>query len=504
MERDDVKKSSGREAEEAISASERWFRSLIENAYDAVTVLDADGTMRYISPSFERMTGYDPEELTGKVAFDFIHPEDLPALAAMFAEKLQEPYSVATAEYRYRHAAGSWRYLEAVGSNLLADEAVRGIVVNYHDITERREMEEALRESEERFRALAATAHDAIIMINDLGEITFWNAAAERMFGYAADEVMGRDLHKMMIPEEMHAAYHRDIAAFSVTGSGRMLGKTHELEGRRKDGGRFAMELSLSSLRVGGRWHAVGIVRDISERKEVEERLRAANRELEAFAHTLSHDLRGMLSTAYGYARMLERVCGNSLDRERRSWLEEIIKSLTRMDRFTASLLEYARAGVPEGAATRIPLREALDLALRGLEPVFMKRGVELNVAEPLPEVKADATRLQQVLYNLLHNAARHAGAAAPPRVALSASSRGEEVVVAVSDNGKGIPAEKLDIIFEPFVRLRGEGDAQGLGIGLSTVRRAVEGWGGKVWVESEPGRGSTFFFTVPAAKDQA
>jgi len=416
----------------------------------------------------------------------------------MFADKISEPYSAATAEYRYRHADGSWRYLEAVGRNLLDDEAVRGIVVNYHDITERRAMEEALRESEERFRALAATAHDAIIMVNDLGEVTFWNAAAERMFGYGAEEVLGRDLHRLMIPPERRASYRSDIAAFAVTGAGRMFGRTHELEGRRRDGSTFALELSLSSLRVANRWHAVGIARDISERKEAEERLRAANHELEAFAHTLSHDLRGMLSTAYGYARMLERVSGDSLDRERRSWLQEIINALTRMDRFTVSLLEYARAGVPEGAVMDIPLREALDTALRGLEPVFMKKGVELTVGEELPVVRADATRLQQVLYNLLHNAARHAGHAAPPRVSVSASPRGGEAVVAVGDNGRGIPADKADIIFEPFVRLRGDDPSPGLGIGLSTVRRAVEGWGGRVWLESEPGKGATFFFTIP------
>lgn len=489
-----------RAAEEALSASERWFHSLIENSYDAVTVLDTQGNMLYVSPSLERMTGYSPEELKGMSAFDFIHPEDLPAVAAVFAEKIGEPYAAATAEYRYRHADGSWRYIEAVGRNLLDDNAVRGIVINYYDVTERREMVDALRESEERFRALAATAHDAIIMIDELGEITFWNVAAERMFGYTAQEVMGRDLHRMMIPPERHAAYRGDIAAFAVTGSGRMFGKTLELEGRRKDGSSFAMELALSSIRVGDRWHAVGIVRDISLRKEVEEKLRAANRELEAFAHTLSHDLRGMLSTAYGYARMLERVSGDSLNRESRSWLEEIINSLNRMDRFTVSLLEYARAGVPEGVDTDIPLREALDTALRGLEPIFMKKGVELEVGETLPVVKADATRLQQVLYNLLHNAASHAGASGPPRVSLSAFPLEGGAVVAIGDNGKGIPAEKQDIIFEPFVRLRGDEGSTGLGIGLSTVRRAVEGWGGRVWVESELGRGSTFFFTVPAA----
>ncbi|MBC7230754.1 MAG: PAS domain S-box protein [Actinobacteria bacterium] len=487
--------------EEAVRASERWFRSLIENSYDAVTVLDADGNIKYFSPSLERMTGYRPEEIAGKAAFEFIHPEDLPAVAALFSEKIREPYSSATAEYRYRHSDGSWRYLEAVGRNLLSDEAVRGIVVNYHDITERRRMEEALRESEERFRALASAAHDAIVTVNDLGEVTFWNAAAERMFGYAAHEVLGRDLHKLLIPPERKVDYHRDIAAFAVSGTGRMLGKTQELTGRRKDGSTFALELSLSALRIRGRWHAVGIARDISERREAEERLRAANRELEAFAHTLSHDIRGMISTAYGYARMLQRFCGDALDPERRSWLEEIVNSLSRMDRFTTSLLEYARAGVPEGAVTEMPMQEALETALRGLEAAFLRKGVELTVAEGLPSVRADATRLQQVLYNLLHNAVRHAGAAGTPRVEISASVQGEEVVVAVSDNGRGIPAEKLDIIFEPFVRLRGEGTAPGLGIGLSTVKRAVEGWGGRVWAESEPGRGSTFFFTVPAAR---
>jgi PAS domain S-box-containing protein len=492
--------SERRKMEEALKTSEQYFRSLIENAYDAVTVLNPDGSMRYTSPSFERMTGYKPDELIGLNAFEFIHSEDIPNVLDVFTEGQKEPHKTATAEYRFHHADGSWHYVEAVGRNLLADPAVQGIVVNYRDVTLKREIENALRESEEKFRTIAGTARDAIIMINDEGKISYWNPAAEKIFGYRSEEVMGEDMHKIIVPQAKHENYLREMSSFGKDGRGSLIGTTREMTGMAKGGERIPIETSLSSLLIGGRWHALGIARDISERKKAEEALRAVNRELETFAHTLSHDLRSPLSFAYGYAFMLQNRKLQQLDRDGREWLDEIVLSLIRMDNFITSLLEYARAGQPGGETTRVEPGKIIDEVLKELGTGLRESGLEVTIDGELPAVRVDAVKLGQVLTNLISNSIKYAETGSPLRIAVGSSVDGDEVTFHISDNGRGIPEEKLETIFEPFTRLQSGDSSNGLGIGLSTVKRAVEGWGGRVWAESPPGEGATFHFTAPSA----
>lgn len=489
------------EMEEALRKSERYYRSLIENSYDAVTVLDEDGSMRYLSPSFERMTGYSPGELTGMNAFDFIHPDDVARMAEVFFEGIKEPYLTVNAEYRYRHADGTWHYLEAVGRNLLEDESVRGIVVNYRDITSRREMEEALRESEERFRTIANNAKDAIIMIDDQAIITYWNPSAGEIFGYGADEVMDKPLSSVLMPESAHGDFREAMSSFAHSGEAEVIGTTREMVARKKDGSSVPIEVSLSSLRMGGRWYAVGIARDITERKRAEERLRAANRELESFAHTLSHDLRVPLSNAYGYASVLRKWGEGRLGEDALEWVNEIVVALRRMESFISSLLEYARAGLPAGKSAWVDPEKVVDEALSGLGTRLCEEEAEVTVEGELPAVEVDAMRLSQVLYNLLDNAIKFKRGDTAARIEISAERDGDMVVFKVRDNGIGLPKEELQSIFDPFIRPRSGAGRPGLGIGLSTVKRAVEGWGGRVWADSSPGEGTSFHFTVPAAR---
>lgn len=180
--------------------------------------------------------------------------------------------------------------------------------------------------------------------------------------------------------------------------------------------------------------------------------------------------------------------------------LENILEAVERTDNYIFSLYQYARAGIPEGKATRIELDVALKEVLTYLEEETCGSGVELKVDEGLPAVYVDPLKLRQVLSNLVENAVRYLGDEPEPEVGVGASEDGDTVTVFVRDNGLGIPKAKQEAIFEPFKRLK-EGRSDGLGIGLSTVKRAAEAWGGRVWVESREGEGSTFYFTAPASQ---
>ncbi len=232
---------------------------------------------------------------------------------------------------------------------------------------------------------------------------------------------------------------------------------------------------------------------EIAERMQVEEELRARNAELEAFAHTVSHDLRSSLAVIEGYAQVALEGREDILQ----ECLEKIVHLTQRMESFIESLLAYSEAGRPEGEPEDVNASELLREMLEEREVEITALGAEVIVEEDLPTVRVDPMRLQQVFINLLDNALKYTGGSLNPTVRCGAVEKEGAAVFYVSDNGIGIPREDQLRIFEPFERLSG-GNHRGLGIGLSTVKLAVEGWGGGVWVESEPGKGSTFFFSIP------
>ncbi len=275
-----------KQAQAALAASEARFRLLTENLSDLVAVVAADGGLLYVSQSVQRLLGHTPDEIAGHNMSEFLHPEDIAPAQAKIAQSIADPAAIQRQIHRLRHKDGSWRYFETLGRNLLHEPAVGGIVLNSRDITERKLVEQALAESEAKFRSISATALDAVLMIDNVGRLAYWNPAAERIFGHKAEEVLGRDIHRVLAPSRYHATIERGFASFRETGDGPVIGKTLELEALRKDGSEFPVELSISALRLNDRWHAVGIVRDITRRKRAEEALRESEEKFRALVET--------------------------------------------------------------------------------------------------------------------------------------------------------------------------------------------------------------------------
>src|SRR5713226_3423886 len=253
----------------APSATERRFRALIEHSSDMKALIDSQGNFLYASPSTTRILGYSLEEYVSRNAFDFIHPEDRKRTQDLLAALVQKPGATITVEYRMLAKDGTWRWIEGSGTNLLADPDIRAVVANYHDITERKRAEEALRQSEARYRVVAETAADAIVTITPDSKIVFINSAAERIFGYRREEMLERDL-TMLMPEYLRQVHKAGVRRYLATGEKHINWHSTELTGLHKSGSEVPLEVSFGESVVEGQHSFTGIVRDISQRKRAE------------------------------------------------------------------------------------------------------------------------------------------------------------------------------------------------------------------------------------------
>lgn len=377
------------------------------------------------------------------------------------------------------------------------------------DIKARKGAEEVLRESEARFRAVAETANDAIISADRHGNITYFNKAAERIFGYAADEVIGQPL-TLLMPQRFHAAHREGLRRFLTTGERRVIGKTVELGGRRKDGSELPIELSLASWKIGEEVYFTGLARDITERRCAEQRiqelneslsrrnaeLEILNQELEAFSYSVSHDLGAPLRAIDGFSRILLAEQGDALDAEGRDYLGRVRRAAQHMAALIDDLLKLSRV-------TRAGLsREEVDLSGRAREiaEALRKQDPERNVRFDIaPGIKAwaDPRLLRIALENLLDNAWKFTSRRAEARIEFGVRAEDTRTVYFVRDNGAGFDMAYVDKLFGAFQRLHDAGEFPGTGVGLATVQRIVHKHGGRVWAEGAVDRGATVYFTL-------
>lgn len=267
-------------ADESLKISEEHYRLLAENITDVIWMLNLEGRFTYVSPSVEKLRGYTPQEVLQQTMAEVMTPASLALVKEQIthsvsaARNSNKPFISGIHEVEQPCKDGSTVWTEAVVT-VLFDEAgkVSGFLGVSRDISKRKQDEEALRESEMKFKVMSTSAQDAIIMMDHQGHISFWNEAASRTFGYAPEEVLGQHLHNLLAPSAYLAAHQKQINQFWVTGQGNVVGKTIELEALRKGGEVFPVEISMSALQIKGGWHALGILRDITERKQLEAEL---------------------------------------------------------------------------------------------------------------------------------------------------------------------------------------------------------------------------------------
>lgn len=478
---------------------ESYFRNMIDQAADAIYVHQvSDG--RFIDCNRQGYTnlGYTREELLKLTVCD---------VDAAFTEvKFRElwgplqPGIINTVEGTHRKKDGTSFPVEVrvvkTDRSEFADEVIIAIA---RDISERKEAEKLLQENMSRLKAITDSAQDAIIMMNPEGCFTFWNPAAERIFGFTEEEVRGRDLHQTIVPLSFRESFQAAFARYRVTGKGAAVNRTLELKALRKDGGEIPVELSLSTIKLYDGWHAVGILRDISNRMKVERELHSKNVEIEQFIYTVSHDLRSPLVTIKTFMGYLEEDLA-SANRERVAQDLTFIHNATdKMKLQLDELLEMSRIGNVEHQAENIGLQEVLQEVMSSVAGIISDRGVEVKLPDVDVNLFGDRARLCQLWQNLIENGIKYCPESLVPNIEIGFQQSDGETVYYVKDNGIGIDPDYHGKVFGIFDKLNP--DSPGAGLGLSLVRRIVEKYGGRIWIESDgKGNGCTFLFTLPQA----
>jgi PAS domain S-box-containing protein len=493
-----------RQAEQALRESEERYRALIENGHDIIVILDPEtGSIRYQSPSMERILGYGPGELATQNVFDLVHPDDLPEGLATLAEGIAAPGTTHRAVYRFRHADGGWRTLETFGRTLLPETAEGGLVFNTRDITEAQEAEDALRRSERHFRRLIENAQDTISIVDPAGTMTYMSPSTLRLLGYTPEELVGRSAFGFIHPDDQRLVADELVRVFGTPG---IVGHV-EYRFRHKDGGwryleAFGQTLAPDSAEDG----LVANIRDVTERRLAEEALRSATAEAEAanrakseFLSRMSHELRTPMNSILGFAQLLERA---HLPVEQQRGVQHILTAGRHLLRLINEVLDIARieSGRQQLSLEPVRLNAVLQEVVILSRPLAAQAAVSL-VATVAPDdavfVRADRQRLVQVLLNLMSNAVKynHRGGAVHLSWETVEAEDGEpRVRLRVTDTGRGIAPEKQGDLFVPFARLGAEyTGVEGTGLGLALSRRLVEAMGGALRLERSGPEGSSF-----------
>jgi PAS domain S-box-containing protein len=486
---------------------EHYLDRVLQHMNDGFVVLDQQWRFVYANDRAVALSGQAREQLLGKVLWD-LYPQQpgSPGYAALHRAMDQR-----TPQHIEELVPGTstWVAVHAYPSP-------EGLILYAADITEHKRAGAAAIDLQYRNRAILEAALDGIITIDQRGTIESYNPAAQRLFGYGPDELLGKNV-RMLMPDPYQSEHDEYLSSYLRTGQRKIIGIGREVVGLRKDGSIFPMDLSVSELQIGGRRIFMGLVHDISERKEAEqqrERLLArersarteaehASRMKDEFLATLSHELRTPLNAILGWTQLL-RVPNPTPD-DLSQGLETIERNARAQATLIEDLLDMSRiiSGKLRLEVKELDLATVIDAALETVQPAAEARGIELarSYSDSIT-VRGDPARLQQVVWNLLSNAIKFTPRAGRVSVALSAAADGSAVELTVSDTGIGIKPEFASHVFERFR----QGDASttrshgGLGLGLAIVRHLVELHGGTVAAHSEgPDRGATFTVTLPA-----
>jgi PAS domain S-box-containing protein len=364
----------------------------------------------------------------------------------------------------------------------------------------------ALARSPALLEGIVQLASEGIISIDEEQRIHLFNAGAEEMFGYTADEVLGRPL-ELLIPERYRAAHEAEhLPGFArAHQTARRMGERREVFGLRRSGEEFPAEVSISKVDVDGRRMYNAVVRDVTERKRYETALRErgealarSNAELEQFAYVASHDLQEPLRMVASYTQLLQRRYQGKLDEQADKYIHFAVDGAQRMQGLINDLLALSRVGTQGKPFAAVDVRAIVDRVLRWLGRAIEESGGRVEVG-PLPAVMGDAGQLEQLFQNLIANALKFRRPDVAPLVQVSAEpGPGRGWTFAVRDNGIGFEQQFAEQIFVVFQRLHTRSEYPGTGVGLAIVKKIVERHGGTIWAEGRPGEGATFHFTIP------
>lgn len=602
------------------------LEAVLNTVIDGIITIDESGIIQGLNPSAVRIFGYAPDEVTGQnvkmLMPEPYHSEHDGYLKNYMTSGKGKVICIGR-EVQAKRKDGSIFPME-LGINEMSISGKRMFVGTIRDISDRKQAEQALKDSQAKMQAILDNTVDGLITIDEKGCIETFNKACESIFGYKAADVAGENV-KILMPDPYHAEHDFYLKNYHDTGNRKIIGSGREVKGKRKNGDIFPIDLSVSEVNVKGRKIYSGIVRDISDRKKIEqdllesqkrydiavkgmgvglwdwdikmdtiywsptfldiagitdpafvptlekfktmvhpedvervmnileghlkrqnafdveyrlkrgdgayiwiracglavwdehghatrmvgsvndvsdrkkaeEELLRSNDELERFAYIASHDLQEPLRMVSNFTSLLESEYKEVFDEQAKQYMNFIVDASRRMQDLVGDLLEYSRIGHEETGFTNVDSTSHTRLALENLQENIESAGANIIVGD-LPVIQTNPVRFVRLMQNLVGNGIKYRGKNKKPEITIKATDRGDEWLFSVADNGIGIKQEYLEQIFIIFKRLHNKKDYKGTGIGLAVCKKIVEGFDGKIWANSEPGKGSTFFFTVP------
>lgn len=507
---------------EAIRNNEMRLRAVLDNVLDGIITIDELGTISSFNPAASRIFGYLPSEVIG---------ENVKMLMPEPYRNEHDTYLKSFSQTGIKKIIGIGR--EVVG--LRKDEttfpmylAVSTVMIDGHtifigivrDMTATKQLEAARKSTETLVLAVLNNALDGIILINEQGIIESFNPAAEKIFGYADHEVLGIDV-KILMPEPYYSEHKDYLQNYLETGKSRIMGVERETLGLRKDGTTFPIELLISKMVIEEKIFFVAIVRNITDRKMAENEIRKANDDLQIslqkveqvnarlkevdthksqFLSAMSHELRTPLNAILGFSDLLQNEYFGSLNEKQKDYVEHILKSGKHLLDLISDLLDISKidAGAMSFQSENLDIGESVTVAVTMIQTQFKNKKLTIRPTLDTSTVIADKRKLNQIFLNLLSNAAKYS----PDEGVIEIRMTKEHNFIKffISDNGIGIKEEDKTAIFSEFYQVNRQRDEAlgGTGIGLALTRRLVELHGGKIGVESEVGKGSTFWFTLP------
>jgi PAS domain S-box-containing protein len=509
----------------ALRQSEENYRLMVEGVKEyAIFMLDAEGYIKTWNDGAQRSKGYTASEIIGKHFSIFYTSEDLES------KKPEMELRVAMATGKYEEEG--WR-VRKNGSLFWANVVITALINEQNkligfskvtrDLTERKEYEEHLRQSEERYRSLVEQVIDyGIFMLDEKGRIISWNEGARRIKGYTAQEVIGKYFSIFYTEEDILNG--KPANELSVA---RREGKYEEEGWRlRKDGSLFWANIVITAIYSNNN-SLIGfskVTRDLTERKEAEKALRDSyeryrlltdelkttnfelsytNEELEQFTSIVSHDLQEPIRTIKSFLLLIDMKLDAAQDANLKTYIGKAVKAANRMRELIQNLLQYSQFSKGEIAIESIEVNELVDAALQNVKSSMDATNAQVVVENEVGVVYGDRVQLIQLIQNLISNALKFTESPLA-KIKVTCNYEKDHIKFAISDNGIGIPKSDLPKVFDIFRRLHTKKDYPGTGIGLAICKKIVERHGGQIWPESEPGKGTTFYFTISKDKREA
>jgi PAS domain S-box-containing protein len=520
--------SERREMEEELKASERFYRTLIEDQTDLICRFRPDGTLTFANDAYCRYFGKTRQELIGHAFMPLIPEEDQEMVHQNFSS-LSRERPITSYTHRVILPGGEVRWQHWTDRAIFDEEGQLSEFQSVgQDITEQKRMDDELRRAHKKLQEIIDFLPDATFVIDQDRKVIAWNRAIEVMTGVRKEEIIGEGDYAYGEP---FYGYKRPILIDLIFSDDADLKASYDYVERKENdifaevfvphfcGGRGVYLLGAASPlfddegRITG---AIESIRDITKRKRAEEMLQRAHDELEArvaertreleaknaemerFAYTVSHDLRSPLVTIQGFLGFLKEDVRDRDEERIEADIEMISGAVEKMDYLLRDTLRLSRIGRVANPPENVPFGEIVSDALASTSEMAKAKGVEIAVAEEWPSVCVDRLRISEMLVNLVENGTKYMGDQPRPRIEIGWRKDGEEVVFFVRDNGIGIDPGQQVKVFELFYKA--DPESEGTGAGLAIVKRIIEVHGGRTWVESEEGEGSTFCFTLPVA----